>query len=262
MNYFRDHVKDVAELERPLRNMLKASKGKHTQLHWSESDRTAFDTLKNAVWKCPRLYFWQSHLPVYLHTDACNTGIGAYLFQVDENGKELPIGFLSRALKGAELNWSTFEQEGYAIHQALKKFEYLLRDVKFTLRTDHRNLLYMNMKASDKVLRWKLDIQQFDFDVEHIPGPDNIVADLYPRLCSVQTNDCDTINETHLEEVRKQMEPNRPSSMLAAMHNRFKPAPATRIERPLDATVYNWLTKCHGHDSLHGHRGVKALCLY
>ncbi len=258
VNYFRDHVKDVAELERPLRNMLKASKGKHTQLHWSESDRTAFDTLKNAVWKCPRLYFWQSHLPVYLHTDACNTGIGAYLFQVDENGKELPIGFLSRALKGAELNWSTFEQEGYAIHQALKKFEYLLRDVKFTLRTDHRNLLYMNMKASDKVLRWKLDIQQFDFDVEHIPGPDNIVADLYSRLCSVQTNDCNTVDETHLEEVRKQIEPNRPSSMLAAMHNRFKPAPATRIERPLDATVYNWLTKCHGHDSLHGHRGVEA----
>ena len=161
-------------------------------------------------------------------------------------------------MKGAELNWSTFEQEGYAIHQALKKFEYLLRDVKFTLRTDHRNLLYMNMKASDKVLRWKLDIQQFNFDVEHIPGPDNIVADLYSRLCSVQTNDCNTVNETHLEEVRKQIELNRPSFMLAAMHNRFKPAPATRIERPLDATVYNWLTKCHGHDSLHGHRGVEA----
>ncbi len=114
------------------------------------------------------------------------------------------------------------------------------------------------MKASDKVLRWKLDIQQFDFDVEHIPGPDNIVADLYSRLCSVQTNDCDTVDETHLEEVRKQIEPNRPSSILVAMHNRFKPAPATRIERPLDATVYNWLTKCHGHDSLHGHRGVEA----
>ena len=261
VNYFRDHVKNVAELERPLREMLKANKGKHAQLQWSESDKTAFNGLKNAVWDCPRLYFWQSHLPVYLHTDACNTGIGAYLFQIDENGKELPIGFLSRALKGAELNWSTFEQEGYAIHQALKKFEYLLRDVKFTLRTDHRNLLYMNMKASDKVLRWKLDIQQFDFDVEHIPGPDNIVADLYSRLCSVQTNDCsdDTeFVEEHFEQIRKQMEPTRPSFMLAAMHNRFNPAPATRIERPLDAKVHNWLTKCHGHDSLHGHRGVEA----
>jgi transposase InsO family protein len=260
VNYFRDHVKNVAELERPLRNMLKAYRGKSTQLHWSESDKTAFSVLKNAVWSCPRLYFWQPHLPVFLHTDACNTGIGAYLFQVDENDKELPIGFLSRALKGAELNWSTFEQEGFAIHQALKKFEYLLRDVKFTLRTDHRNLLYMNMKASDKVLRWKLDIQQFDFDVEHIPGPDNIVADLYSRLCSVQTSDYDTntVEDEQFEEIRKQIEPNRPSAMLAAMHNRFKPAPATRIERPLDAKVYTWLTKCHGHDTLHGHRGVEA----
>ena len=125
-NYFRDHVRDVADMEKPLRNMVKAIKGKHTQLLWTASDKTAFHTLKNAVWNCPRLYFWQSHLPVFLHTDACNTGIGAYLFQVDESGKELPIGFMSRALKGAELNWSTFEQEGYAIHEALKKFEYLL----------------------------------------------------------------------------------------------------------------------------------------
>ena len=265
-NYFRDHVRDVADMERPLRDMVKASKGKHAQLHWTKTDKTAFDTLKNAVWNCPKLFFWQPHLPVFLHTDACNTGIGAYLFQVDENGKELPIGFLSRALKGAELNWSTFEQEGYAIHEALKKFEYLLRDIKFTLRTDHRNLLYMNMKASDKVLRWKLDIQQFDFDVEHIPGPDNIVADLYSRLCSVTTNDYsidkDNVDdeEKFLENIREKMETSeqRPSSFLAALHNRFKPAPATRIERPMDTKVYNWLKKCHGHESLHGHRGVDA----
>ena len=263
-NYFRDHVKNVAELERPLRDMLKATKGKHTQLTWSESDKKAFDDLRIAVATCPKLYFWLPHLPVYLHTDACDTGIGAYLFQIDENGKELPIGFLSRALKNAELGWSTFEKEGYAIHQALKKFEYLLRDIKFTIRTDHRNLLYMNMKASDKVLRWKLDIQQFDFDVEHIPGPENIVADLYSRLCSVHNSDSDDMinnveEDEHFEKIKNQLEESTPSSMLAALHTtRFKPAPATRIERPLDANVYKWLTQCHGHNSLHGHRGVEA----
>ena len=264
-NYFRDHVRNVADLESPLRDLLKTSKGKHSQLTWSESDKAAFQKLKEAVWNCPRLYFWQSHLPVFLHTDACNTGIGAYLFQIDEDGKELPIGFLSRALKGAELNWSTFEQEGFAIHQALKKFEYLLRDIKFTLRTDHRNLLYMNMKASDKVLRWKLDVQQFDFDVEHIPGPENVVADLYSRLCTLQTMDDNgdidgNIDEEELEELLTSMKESeqRPSGFLAAMHNRFKPAPATRVERPMDETVHNWLKKCHGHDSLHGHRGVEA----
>ena len=85
-------MRDVADMERPLRNMIKVHKGKHAQLHWTTSDKTAFNTLKNAVWSCPRLNFWQPHLPVFLHTDACNTGIGAYLFQVDEEGKELPIG--------------------------------------------------------------------------------------------------------------------------------------------------------------------------
>ena len=93
---------------------------------------------------------------------------------------------MSKALKGAELNWSTFETEGYAIWFALKKFEYLLRDIKFTIRTDHRNLLYVNLGASSKVQRWKSDIQQFNFIVEHILGRRNLVADGLSRLSTLR----------------------------------------------------------------------------
>jgi len=183
--YFRDHVKDMSKLERPLRDMLKAKANKkHVSLNWDNSTRAAFKVLQQAVWNCATLFFYDNTLPVFLHTDACDTGIGAYLFQLDRDGKELPIGFMSQALHDAQLRWSTFEQEAFAIHEALKKFQYILRDVQFTLRTDHRNLLYLNDSgASDKVLRWKLDIQQFDFLVEHIPGEQNVVAD-YTHDCA------------------------------------------------------------------------------
>ena len=47
----------------------------------------------------------------------------------------------------------------------------------------------MNNDASSKVLRWKWDIQDFDFDIEHISGATNIAADLFSRLCVLQTTD-------------------------------------------------------------------------
>ncbi len=36
--------------------------------------------------------------------------------------------------------------------------------------------------TSEKVLRWRLYIQTFDFDIEHIAGEENVVADLLSRL--------------------------------------------------------------------------------
>jgi hypothetical protein len=65
---------------------------------------------------------------------------------------------------------------------ALKKFEYLLRDCHFTLRTDHKNLLYVNTAHTSKVARWKLLIQAFDFDLEYLKGEENFVADSFSRL--------------------------------------------------------------------------------
>jgi hypothetical protein len=89
---------------------------------------------------------------------------------------------MSKSLSGAELRWSTIEKECYAIVYALKKFEYLLRDCHFTLRTDHKNLLYVNTAHTSTVVRWKLLIQAFDFDLEYLKGEENFVADSFSRL--------------------------------------------------------------------------------
>ena len=75
--YFRDHVQDMTKLERPLRDMLKAKANKkHVALNWDNSTRTAFQNLQQAVWNCTTLFFYDNTLPVYSHTDACDTGIG------------------------------------------------------------------------------------------------------------------------------------------------------------------------------------------
>jgi hypothetical protein len=44
--------------------------------------------------------------------------------------------------------------------------------------------VYLNEKdAAAKIKRWKLLIQEYNFDIEHIPGSLNIIADHMSRLC-------------------------------------------------------------------------------
>ncbi len=64
----------------------------------------------------------------------------------------------------------------------LQKYEYLLRDIPFELYTDNENLVYLNIPPSNKVLRWKLAIQEYDFTISHIAGELNVVADGFSRL--------------------------------------------------------------------------------
>ena len=184
-------MKDYAKIEQPLRQLVSDYPGNRV-IQWLPETTARFEELKKAVWECPTLFFVDSSAPVFLHTDACDYGIGGYLYQVIDN-EERPIGFMSKALHGAELNWSTIEKEAYAIWKSLKQFEYLLRDIHFQIRTDHRNLLYLNEAGSRKVLSWKLDIQQFNFDVEHIPGRDNDIADAFSRLCTLQTTTIEAV---------------------------------------------------------------------
>jgi len=146
--------------------------------------------MKKAICACPKLYFPNTTGAVCLHTDASDYGIGAYLFQIVDE-VEQPVAFLSRSLKKEQLRWSTPEKECYAIFLSFEKFKHLIQHIKFTLRTDHKNLTYLNLAGSDKVMRWKLLIQQYNFDIEHIPGKDNIVADCMSRLCPLDKDEKD-----------------------------------------------------------------------
>ena len=173
-SYFRDHVRNFTELAQPLRDMME---GKQRQtLHWTEQQKGAFRKMQDAIINCTQNRFMEPGHPIFVQTDASDYGVGAYLFQLVA-GEERPISFISKSLNKTERKWSTIEKEAFAIFYALQKWEDYLCDVKFTLQTDHKNLTYVNSEPKQKVQRWKLAIQSFDFWIEYIPGKSNIVAD-------------------------------------------------------------------------------------
>lgn len=200
-NYFRAHIKNHSAVAKPLNDMVKNYKRQRI-LEWSEVEVAAFEKLKQLIDDCPILYFVDPKGQIVVQTDASNDGIGAYVFQLitlpDGSVIEQPIEFISKGFSKEQKRWSTPEQEAYAIFYTLRKLEYLLRDVKFILQTDHKNLIYMNENGSPKVRRWKLLLQEYDFLIEHIAGKDNVIADAFSRLCLL-TEDEDEVDEDNHE---------------------------------------------------------------
>ena len=194
INYFHDHIRDHSMLAKPLQQMiLQYTPSK--QVVWSEDALVAFEKLKESINQCPTLSFINDTAPIILNTDASDYAIGAYLYQVID-GKEVPVAFMSRALDERECGWCTAEKECYAIYYALVKFEYLLRDTHFIIRTDHKNLTYLNDSVNRKVNNWKLKIQHFNFDIEYIPGEENVVADGFSRIVASMHNKTKENNNT------------------------------------------------------------------
>jgi hypothetical protein len=195
VGYIRDSMRNFARITAPLNLMLhnySKAKAKRKKLEWTEEADLAFTTLRQSIHECPLLWFIDDTSPIILYTDASDYGIGAYLCQVVD-GQERPIGFLSKALLREQSRWDTGQKEGYAIFFALSKWEYLLRDRKFLVRTDHDNLTMLKQEQGHlkKVQRWFTVFQAYDCDFEHWPGEDNIVADGFSRLCPLDALDED-----------------------------------------------------------------------
>jgi len=189
ISQFRDHVPGFSVMTAPFNDMIpNYQKGSTKPLQWTDELRTKFAELQDAVANCCKLYFMDETSPIYLHTDASIIGIGGYLFQEQERSdpelppERIPIQFLNKQLNATERNWNIVEKEMYAIFYCFMKLDYILRDRSFILRTDSQILSRMNTDHKEKVKRWKIAIQHYDFQVQHIPGKLNVEADGLSRL--------------------------------------------------------------------------------
>jgi hypothetical protein len=258
-SYFRDNIPNMSTLLQPLQEMV-ADYKKGKPLQWTAAREQRFQEVKDTLADCQQLFWMDEDLPIFLHTDASDVGWGAYVFQVGPDGKEYPIQFLSKAFSDVQRRWSVIEREAYGIFAGITQLEHLLRDRQFTLRTDHRNLLYLNAQASPKVTRWKLRLMEFDFLIEHIPGPLNVVADAMSRLCSEAGEPLVTSQTIALAMAVFSAPAPRPPTICINARSAEKATAPRRSER-VSNEVFRTLTKCHSHASGHFSRDRTLACL-
>ena len=188
VGYYRRFVENFSLHSAPLEKYLEGTRKGDVEL--SPEALLAWQHLKAALMTEPVLAFPEfsskDHQapPFVVKTDACDTQIGAVLVQ---GGR--PVAYLSRRLRGAELNWHTTEKECYAVVWALKKWRPYLLDEQFVVETDHAALLALNKKmgATPRLVRWALELQAFHFSLAHVKGKDHLVPDGMSRLAFDET---------------------------------------------------------------------------
>ena len=92
-NYYRKFVHGYARVARPLHNLVsgKNAKKKRSVVEWTEDCEQSFDQLKRLCSDTPVLAYPDYKQKFKLYTDASESGLGAVLAQIKEDGLERPV---------------------------------------------------------------------------------------------------------------------------------------------------------------------------
>lgn len=190
VGYYRKFINNFAQITKPLTKALK----KNAVIDINNVEyRECFETCKNLLTNDPILQYPNFNEVFHLTTDASNYAIGAVISQ-GPIGQDRPIAYASRTLNEHEVNYSTIEKELCAIVWGVKYFRPYLFGREFNILSDHKPLVWLaNMKTpNSKIIRWKTQLEEFDYKITHIAGSKNKVADPLSRIRTTDLN----INET------------------------------------------------------------------
>jgi len=183
-SYYRKFVRNFSHIAAPLTNLTSVKK----KFQWTPEAEAAFRRLKEALLSPPILQLPDPNKPFAVMTDASEYAIGAVLLQ-DQGQGVRPCAYLSRKLQSAERNYAAYERECLAIIHALKSWSIYLEGQHFTILTDHSSLQYLKSQSrlSKRQARWIEILQEHDYDIRHVKGSENIVADALSRRSDHQT---------------------------------------------------------------------------
>jgi transposase InsO family protein len=185
LNFYRRFIKNAADMQAPLNNLLKDGVKGNEPVHWSSETDVAFESCRQSLAHATRLTHPKQNAELSLYTDASDTAMGAALHQKGDNGWE-PIAFFSKKLTSAQSKYSAYDKELLAVYQAIHHFRHWLEGRHFTVFTDHRPLTFAFQqkpeKCSPRQFRHLEFISQFTTDIKHISGNENIVADALSRV--------------------------------------------------------------------------------
>jgi len=105
--------------------------------------------------------------------------IGGMLFQVCA-GVEHPICYFSKKSDKHQKYHSTTEKEALSLVLTMQAFIMYFGSKVVTVYTDHNPLVFLHCMANhnQKLLRWNLELQQYNLNIVHQAVKDNLMPDL------------------------------------------------------------------------------------
>ena len=180
--YYRKFCSNFSTIAEPLTNLLR----KRNQFIWNERCQQSFDKLKAVLINVPVLKAPNFNCRFKLAVDASDIGAGSVLLQEGENGIDHPVCYFSKKFNKSQMNYSTIEKECLSLILAVQHFEVYLTSssMPIVVYSDHNPLTFINkMKNNNqRLMRWCLMLQEYNIDIKHIKGKDNIIADTLSRV--------------------------------------------------------------------------------
>jgi len=176
--YYRRFIPHFADIAACLTNLLR----KGTKFLWTTETEAAFLDLKSRLASRPILRPPNFSQPFMLAVDASNIAIGANLFQVTDD-VEHPICYYSKRLNVHQQRYSTVEKEALGLVLAVRVFSPYFGAQPVTVYTDHSPLQFIQRMSNynQKLLRWALELQQYNLKIVHRPGRLNLIPDILSR---------------------------------------------------------------------------------
>jgi len=235
LNYWRRFIPSYSTISSPLRELLL----KDVPFKWTDRQEKAFNELKDRLCSSPVLGYPSMNSPFIVTTDASKTALGYVLSQIDETGQRRVIAYAGRSLKAHELRYSATDLEMAAVIQAITTWHPYLANQHFTIETDHISLKYLkDLKlGNSRLIRWSLLLSMYQYDIRHVSGKSNTLADCLSRRSYDKETD-----ETPLMDV------NPDTYLLAVKTN----SPSRKEKRKVSkrTTTKSPVTTVHGSDDV------------
>ena len=194
VNHIGRFIPNLSEKLIPLRDLLK----KTNQWNWGAIQQSTFEKLIQEIKNITELTHYHEADDLIVSADASSYGIGA-VFLSRKKGEVKPIAFASKTFTETEQQYAQIEKEAYALCWACERFEKYLLGKKFLVQTDHKPLvpLFSTKSLSSmppRILRFRLRLSRFSYNIEHVPGKNLATADTLSRA-PLSSTDVDQLTE-------------------------------------------------------------------
>ena len=180
--YYRKFCRNFSQVCAPLTELLK----KNRKFVWTTDQDRAFKQVKSILTNVPVLIVPDFEQAFKIYVDASDLGAGAVLQQEDDQGIDHPVCYFSKKFDKHQKNYSTVEKETLALLLTLQHcIVYLNTTAKpIIVYTDHNPLVFVSKmrNKNQRLMRWSLQLEEFNLDIRHIRGRDNVMADALSRI--------------------------------------------------------------------------------
>ncbi|GKA43507.1 reverse transcriptase domain-containing protein [Tanacetum coccineum] len=135
---------------------------KKSDFQWTQEAEVAFRQMKKLIADLPMLTAPKERKELIMYLAVAKEAISAVLM-IEREGKQMPVYFVSRALRGPKINYTPMEKLVLALLSASRWLKIYFQAHTIVVITDQPiKQLLSNSEITGRMLKWKFELEGYD----------------------------------------------------------------------------------------------------